>query len=157
MGEAILTRAGTGEAIDLPVLGIAMRVLVPAAATAGAFCVIEETTAPGKGPPLHVHREQSECFRFLEGRYLLEVDGTRWEVGPGDTALVPPGARHAFRNVGAAPARLVFTLTPALAGEAFFQGLGALLTAGPPDPARLAAYAEPLGTVFVGPPLDGRG
>jgi hypothetical protein len=78
-------------------------------------------------------------------------------VGPGDTALVPPGARHAFRIIGDGPARLVFTLMPALTGEAFFHDLGELLTAGAPDPARLAAYAEPLGTVVVGPPLDGRG
>lgn len=152
--DGLVVKAAGGETIAVAGLGIEMRVLVPAAATDGAFYVIEETTQPGKGPPLHVHARQIECFRFLEGHYLLEVDGQRWQVGPGDVALVPPGARHAFRNIGDTPAKLMFTLTPALAGEAFFRGLGELVAAGPPDPLRLAAFAAPHGTEFVGPPLS---
>jgi mannose-6-phosphate isomerase-like protein (cupin superfamily) len=152
MGGGVV-KAGEGERIGLAGLGIEMRVLVPAEAAGGAFCAIEETTQPGKGPPLHVHHRQAELFRFLEGRYLVEVDGRRWQVEPGDVALVPPGTRHAFRNIGEAPARLMFVLTPALSGESFFRGLVALVADGPADPARLAAYATPLGTEFVGPPL----
>lgn len=151
--SGLIVTATEGERIAVA-RGVEMRVLVPAAATGGSFFVVEETTQPGMGPPLHVHRWQTELFRFLEGRYALEVDGRRCEVGAGDVAVVPPGARHAFRNIGAAPARLMFMLTPALSGEAFLRDLGSLAGAGPPDPAHLAAYAVPLGTEFVGPPLD---
>ena len=141
-----------GERIKLAALGIELRVLVPAAAGAG-LVMIEETTAPGKGPPLHIHHGQNECFRFLEGEYELLVEDRLYRAIPGAAALVPAGVPHAFRNVGATPGRFIFTLSPSLEGEAFFKELAALTLGGEPDPTALAALAGRYGTEFVGPPL----
>lgn len=149
--EPYLCAAGRGEEIALPALGITMRVLVPAAATGGRLVMIEETTAPGQGPPLHVHRRQTEVFHFLKGEYELMVDGRRHAAPPGSSAVVPPGVPHTFRNAGTTPARQVFVLTPAEDGERFFRELARL--GSPPDAAALAALAERHGTEFVGPPL----
>ena len=63
--------AAAAELIDLAGLGIAMRVLLPAAATGGRLVTIEETTAPGMGPPLHVHHAQMETFYCVEGAYAF--------------------------------------------------------------------------------------
>ena len=145
--------AADGERVPLPALGIEARILAPGAATGGQLAMLEETTAPGKGPPLHVHHRQTEIFRFLEGEYELAVGELRYLATAGAAAIVPPGVPHTFRNVGATPARLLFILTPALEAEAFFAALAAATAVGKPDPAVLAELAKRFGTEFVGPPL----
>lgn len=134
--------------------GIAMRVLVPDSATGGALALFEETTAPGGGPPLHIHHRQVETFRVLEGRYEFLIDGVRHAAGPGDTAVVPAGAKHAFWNIGDGPARLLFALTPGVGAAAFFQGLEPYLGGdGPPDVAAINAVFAGDGFEIAGPPL----
>lgn len=155
MPEALFLAPSDGLRIPLPAIGIEQRVLVPAAATSGQLAMLEETTQPGKGPPLHIHHRQTELFRFLEGEYELVVGGRRYVATAGAAAIVPPGVPHAFRNIGLTPARLLFVLTPALEGEAFFTELAAALAAGRPDPARLAELTQRFGTEIVGPPLAG--
>ena len=150
---ASFVAAADGERVLLPGLGIEARILVPGRATDGQLAVLEETTAPGKGPPLHVHHRQTEIFRFLEGEYELVVGERRFRATAGAAAVVPPGVPHAFRNVGATPARLLFTLTPALESEAFFAAVAIATASGKPDPAVLAEIAQRFGTEFVGPPL----
>ena len=145
--------AADGERVPLPALGIEARILAPGAATGGQLAMLEETTAPGKGPPLHVHHRQTEIFRFLEGEYELVVGELKYLATAGAAAIVPPGVPHTFRNVGATPARLLFILTPALEAEAFFAALAAATAVGKPDPAVLAQLAQRFGTEFVGPPL----
>lgn len=144
------------QQIPLPEVGITINVLIPAAASGGSSCMFEEVTGPGGGPPLHVHAGQDECFYFLEGSYLLHVDGKEWRVDAGDVAVVPRGTPHAFVNIGTTPGRLLFTLTPALEGEQFFLELAEVLKEGPPDPARLNRRFARMGFTVVGPPLTGK-
>jgi mannose-6-phosphate isomerase-like protein (cupin superfamily) len=154
MGFASLfTGAGEGARVELPALGIVMRVLVPAAGAGGQLAMIEETTGPGRGPPLHVHHRQTETFLFLEGEYEILVGDRRFRAAPGVSAVVPPGVPHAFRNVGAALGRLAFILSPALEGEAFFAALAAATEAGMPDQAALDELGRRFGTEIVGAPL----
>ncbi|MGD9508191.1 MAG: cupin domain-containing protein [Geminicoccaceae bacterium] len=155
MAEGLFLAPSDGLRILLADLGIEQRVLAPAAATDGQLAMLEETTQPGKGPPLHVHHRQTELFRFVEGEYELVVGGRRYVAAAGASAIVPPGVTHAFRNIGPTPARLLFVLTPALQGEAFFSELAAAMTHGRPDPARLAELAQRHGAEIVGPPLGG--
>ncbi len=147
--------AADGERILLPTLGIETRVVAPGTASGGQLAMFEETTAPGRGPPLHVHHRQTEIFRFLDGEYELAVGERRFRATAGAAAIVPPGVPHTFRNVGAMPARLLFILTPALEAEAFFAALAAASGGGEPDPALVAQLAQRFATEFVGPPLEG--
>lgn len=141
------------QTIELAGLGISTRVLLPAAATGGDLVLFEETTSPGAGPPLHIHTGQGEFFRVIEGDYEFMIGNERFVAGPGDTAWVPAGLPHAFWNRGALPGRLLFGLTPAAEGEAFFAELAAFITGdGPPD---VTAINEAFAGRFaiVGPPL----
>ena len=133
---------------------ITMRVLVPTDATDGALALFEETTAPGSGPPMHVHRRQIETFRVVEGRYRFVVGDKTIEGGPGDVAVVPAGTPHAFVNVSDAPGRLMFLLTPGLKAEAMFRALAAPAAEGPPDPARLNRELAAYDIELVGPPIE---
>lgn len=151
--QPFFASAQAHQTIELAALGISTKVLLPAAATGGTLVLFEETTDPGKGPPLHRHVAQAEFFRVMEGDYEFMIGDDRVLAGPGDTAWVPAGTRHAFWNCGAAPGRLLFGLTPAAEGEAFFTELAEFLTGDqPPD---VAAINEHFAGRFeiVGPPL----
>ena len=57
---------------------------------------------------------------MLEGKGTLELDGEIREVGPGDAALIPPGAWHQIR--AAAPLRFLCCCAPAYSHEdTFFE------------------------------------
>jgi len=145
--------AAAHQTIELGSLGISTRVLLPAEATGGELALFEETTAPAAGPPLHVHPRQAEFFRVTTGDYEFMIGDERFLAGSGDTAFVPAGVPHAFWNRGSSAGRLLFGLTPAAEGEAFFTELAGLLRAGAsPD---IAAINEAFAGRFeiVGPPL----
>lgn len=74
---------------------------------------------PGGGVPPHVHPRMEERFTVVEGRMEF-LAGRRWVAkDPGETAVVPAGTRHAYRNGGdtIAYTRCIATPPdPALAG-----------------------------------------
>ena len=50
---------------------------------------------PGAGPPLHVHKLQTETITVDEGRIGYIVDGGPEQfAGPGETATFKPGEGH---------------------------------------------------------------
>lgn len=138
--------------IEVPAIGLSLRVPMPPAMSDGAMTAIETVNMPGFGPPLHRHRE-AEVFRVLEGRYLYECDGRRFEVGEGDVVAIPGGAAHAFVNITDKPARQFVVIMPGLDAVGFFTGLGDLTRAGVPDPDALNAFGVRWGVEFLGPPL----
>ena len=145
----------TETPIKIPAIGLELFVRLPPAASAGAFCFIDTINAPGKGPPLHRHRE-AEIFRVIEGRYLYQVDGRRFFAEVGDVISIPGGAAHGFVNVTDAPARQFILITPALDAAAFFTELAATMRDGLPDRDALNAFGEKWAVEFLGPTLDPR-
>ena len=59
-----------------------------------AQSLAEASLAPGQTTQRHYHGASEEIYVVLEGRGDLEIDGERTRVGPGDAALIPPGAWH---------------------------------------------------------------
>jgi quercetin dioxygenase-like cupin family protein len=96
---------------------------------------------PGFGPPLHRHGE-TEIFRVLEGRYLFEVNGRRFEAASGDTLSVPGGDAHAFVNLTDKPARQLVMILLAMDAARFFTELGQFLK-GKPDRDALNVFGKP--------------
>ena len=73
----------------------------------------EATLTPGQATERHYHRAAEEIYFIVEGTADLEVDGERRRVGPGDAALIPPGAWHTIRAGDAATVRLLCCCAPA--------------------------------------------
>jgi mannose-6-phosphate isomerase-like protein (cupin superfamily) len=47
------------------------------------------------------HRlKTSEVYYIMEGRGLMDIDGEKAEVAPGDTVYIPPGASQHITNIG---------------------------------------------------------
>ena len=66
-----------------------------AAAIAGERVMVNHVRlAAGTEVPEHAHPEE-QITVVLKGRLLLTLEGVEVELGPGDAALVPAGAKHA--------------------------------------------------------------
>jgi mannose-6-phosphate isomerase-like protein (cupin superfamily) len=48
----------------------------------------------------HCHKIGTEIYVLLEGRMIIEVEGTDYTLSPGDTIVVLPGAYHQVRRDG---------------------------------------------------------
>jgi quercetin dioxygenase-like cupin family protein len=84
---------------------------------------------PGGDVPSHFHPSQEEHFEVLAGHVRFDVDGQRIEGGPGTRVTAPPGAKHAFRNVGDGEAHLRVEVEPAMDLQAFLEEAAALARA----------------------------
>lgn len=147
------TRASSSApSIDIPAIGLKLRVLLPGSATDNTLEIIETENAAGFGPPLHRHA-QTEIFRVLTGCYLFEVNGERMVAAAGDLICVPGGSAHAFVNIGQKPASMQVTILPGFQSAEFFTGLGAVMQHGVPDRATLGLFGSRWGVEFLGPPL----
>jgi len=147
------SRAENLPVVRIPLLGLELTVRLPPDIAGGRFTIIETKNAPGFGPPLHRHRE-TEVFRVMEGRYLYEVNGQRFEAAEGDLVSVPGGAAHAFLNIAENPARQLVIMEPGMDAEKFFVHLGNVLAPGNPGLDALNVFGEAWGVEFLGPPLS---
>ncbi|WP_084284554.1 cupin domain-containing protein [Solirubrobacter soli] len=67
----------------------------------GDRLLISSAVEPGAGPPMHVHKLQTEVIRVVRGRVGYEIDGSApVYAGPGDTLTFDPGVVHRFWNAG---------------------------------------------------------
>ena len=115
-----------GERED--VLGVRHLYKARSAAT-GGLTVIETTVPPGAGAPMHVHAHEDEIFYVLDGEIVMEGDGIAGSAvvaGAGTLCFAPRGFRHAFRNDGDAPARMLVMASPGAGLERMFGALAAL-------------------------------
>ena len=80
--------------------------------TGGAYARLEQQVPPGQGPPLHVHRHETEIFYVLEGLFEITLGDRTVEAPPGALAVGPRDIPHTFRNVGPTPSKLLLTVIP---------------------------------------------
>src|SRR3954465_14686216 len=107
--------AYTGMKIANPVSGETITFATTAPESGGELLAFDlELTPDGKVPGLHVHPEQTECFRVVEGRMRLKLGRETIEAGPGDVVTVPPGAAHKFANASGQVTRATVEVRPAL-------------------------------------------
>ena len=80
-------------------------------------------------PPPHVHRHQVEEYEVIEGRFEVLLDGAWQSLGPGETASVPVGALHTFRNRSGGLVRVRNWHRPAMRFEEFIERTSEVLRA----------------------------
>jgi quercetin dioxygenase-like cupin family protein len=92
---------------DLPGEGVGVK--ASAESTGGSITLVDSQTSGGA--PLHVHRNEDECFYVLDGRIIVRCGEERWEIGPGGFVFLPRGIPHAWDVLGD-EARLLIITTP---------------------------------------------
>ena len=124
-------------------------VLADGAATGGDLELVVETRRALGGPRRHVHRDRTEAFYVLDGRYRFwRGDEEPLELGPGGFVLVPRATPHRFVTLEAPSRTLIAVAPPGLA--AFFREMAERIARGE-TPAQ--AMAE-LSTRFDSIPVD---
>ena len=91
---------------------------------------VEVWVDPGGGVTPHIHPVVEERFEILEGRPSF-LAGRTWQVAPpGETIVVPPGLRHAYRNKTDGVVHMVCHATPPSTLQPFLEDAAALSRAG---------------------------
>lgn len=88
------------------------RIVSSAAETGRRHFALEAIEPPGGGPPLHTHAAEDEYFLVLEGEITFYVDGRIVKASAGESAFVPRGVPHCFKNRSTGVARLLALFTP---------------------------------------------
>src|SRR3954452_5150895 len=77
----------------------------PVSAPARHQSLAEATVPPGGATTEHYHRLTEELYLVTAGRGRLRIGDEERDVGVGDCAVIPPGARHKiFKHGGRAAA-----------------------------------------------------
>ena len=107
--------------------------------TAESLDLFEMTARPdGRMPVPHYHESWDETVYGLAGTTTWRIAGRDVAVGPGQTAFIPRGVVHGFRNDTGEASSCLCVLTPGVLGPAYFREVAALLaTGGPPNQAKL--------------------
>jgi quercetin dioxygenase-like cupin family protein len=143
------TQAATGplqinpaeETIRLGPLSV--RFLVTARNSSGSLAAFEMMVPGGQRlmAPAHSHDKYEETIYGIDGVLTWTVNGTRFEVGPGQTLCIPRGAVHRFDNHGNADVKALCVISPAAIGPEFFRESAEVINAaaaGPPDRVKMA-------------------
>jgi quercetin dioxygenase-like cupin family protein len=145
---------GDGERIWI--VGDTMTFKATGATTGGKLVLLENLTAPGGGPPPHIHSREDEFFFVLDGKFEIRVGEELHILEAGGYAYVPRETVHNFRNIAATASRILVGFTPA-GIEGFFRESGRPATDDGPAPpvddeeiARTRAAAEKYGVEAVG-------
>lgn len=119
--------------------------------TDGDLAVFEQTgLTPDGGPPLHIHPLQDEWFYVIEGEYLFQVGGDRFEMKAGDTIFLPRNVPHAFIQ-RSEKGKMIVSYLPAGKMEAFFAVTDKWSS--PPEKKEITKVFADHGMQVVGPPL----
>lgn len=103
--------------------GMTLKILLSSSDTNGLQAVFEDIVEPGVGPGRHIHHKQDETFIFLEGTFDVEIDEQLYRMSAGDTAFIPKGTIHGWKNVGNGIGRLRYIFSPALNIEQMFRDI----------------------------------
>lgn len=134
--------------------GMKLNILLKGSDTNGVLSIFEDIANPGVSVNRHIHHKQDETFLILEGTFAIEVNGQLYQVKAGDTAFVPMGSVHAWKNVGNDVGRLRYIFTPALNIDQMFLEVDHAIQKGELSP----EFLEKIALKYpeqetVGPPL----
>lgn len=140
-----IVREYEGKAIN--VIGDRQTLKLTGKDTNNQFTLIEEENEPGTAIPLHIHENEDEVFKVIEGEMELTVGGKTTILKAGDLALGPRGVPHSWKIIGNSKAKVILSVFPS-GIENMFEELGSL-PPGPPDFPKVAEICGRYGVRFV--------
>jgi quercetin dioxygenase-like cupin family protein len=84
--------------------------------TEGSIMMFEATAPVGTKSTLHLHHDSDEVAYVLSGEITFLIGDDVTVGGPGTSAFMPRGVRHAWKSTGAHAGCVLFLYTPAGAG-----------------------------------------
>ena len=112
---------GPGEGKKVGVLRSQSTFKVESAQTQGAYAILEQLIPAGHGPPLHLHRHETEIFYVVEGQFEVTIGDQKIPAPPGAIATCPRDIPHTFRNVGTTQGKMLLTVIPGRFSQYFAE------------------------------------
>ncbi len=134
-----------GEGLSGVVWDILGQTYKPLQMSAASFA-FDTLFPPGTFVPPHIHPEQDEYIRVLEGRFDLWLDGAESAAVAGDLVRLPRGGAHGIFNKSGAAVRALFWVAPALDLYELFTKLDGLT-----DPGEVVRISAMHGVTFLPP------
>jgi len=136
-----------GEGPKLNILGDHQQIKLTGKDTNGKFLAIYQDNPPNTQIPLHVHQNEDEVYKVLEGEVEFTVGGKKSVLKGGDTIFLPRNIPHTWKVIGTSNAKVYLDVFPA-GLENMFEELNKL-PAGPPDFPKVAEICGRFGIKFV--------
>jgi len=80
--------------------------------TDGKFLLIEQNSNPGVGIPMHVHKNEDEVFRVIEGKLKVFCAEKEFILSAGDTVFCPRNIPHSWEVIGEERAKILLMNFP---------------------------------------------
>ncbi len=109
--------------------------------TNGLLSIVEISTPPQSGPPLHIHRREDQTFYIVEGEFEIQCGDQRFQVTRGTITFLPRNIPHTYRNSGNTPGTLLEINTPA-GFEQFYEAVNRLSQDESSDMQKIAEIAK---------------
>lgn len=75
----------------------------------------EARVQPGEKTQLHRHHQTEEIYHITQGKGLMTLADTQFDVTVGDTLCVRPGTPHCIENIGEEVLHILCCCSPAYA------------------------------------------
>ncbi len=124
-----MQHTAVGEGIELNAPDAVLTVKIDADHTDGDYEVFEVDAPRGPATPLH-RTGWAKAYYVLHGRMVVQVDDEGFDLGPGSSVTIPPGALHTFTVLSPTVGFLVVSLGAAMGR--FHADLCAAVPAGRP-------------------------
>jgi quercetin dioxygenase-like cupin family protein len=105
--------AAPGEGAELIAPDAVLTVKIDADHTDGQYELFEVDAPRGPTTPLH-RTGWGKAYYVLQGRLVVQVEAEGFDLGPGSSITIPPGALHTFTVLSPATKFLVVSLTAAM-------------------------------------------
>lgn len=143
--DAKIVRKSQGRTYN--VVGDNMTFKLTGKETGGQFAFIEGYNDPGTAIPPHVHENEDEIFRVLEGELEVDVAGEVTTLTAGDMAFCPRGVPHSWKVTGDKKAKVDLSIFPAGIEDMFVEL--SKLPPGPPDMTIVSEICGNYGVKFL--------
>jgi quercetin dioxygenase-like cupin family protein len=130
--DGYLFRAREDERIWI--VGDTMTIKASANTTGGNLTLMEIESAPGAGPPPHVHIREDEALYVVDGEFEILIGERSQSCGPGAFAFIPRGTVHRFACTSQTTGRILALFTPG-GIDGFFREAGRPASDDGPAPA----------------------
>lgn len=135
------------EGRKLNILGDHQQIKLTGKDTDGTFTVILQDNPPNTQIPMHVHKNEDELYKVIDGEVEFTADGKTSLLKAGDTIFLPRNIPHTWKVVGTNNAIVDLIIFPS-GIENMFEELSQL-PAGPPDFIKVGEICGRYGIEFV--------
>ena len=125
----LVQHAAAGEGLELTAPDAVLTVKIDAVHTDDHYELFEVDAPRGPATPLH-RTGWAKAYYVLNGRMIVQVEDEAFDLGPGSSIAIPPGALHTFTVLS--PTAKFLAMSPTGAMGRFHADLDATVPRGRP-------------------------